>query len=251
MNTRTDDLTRLQKSLSGLCGADIVGEPLRFVKGDWIIGVKGDEAKVDATSPFIVDVWSFQHGWIRWWDQQPTHTIMGRPIDGYPFPLREKLPDQDKSKWQLDQSGQPKDPWQETFRIVMKDTEAVSAGDDGLCTWTVTSWGGRKKLRGFFDAFVREGGKRPDIMECGLMPVVLLRAEVRGGTYGPVAKPVLTITDWQEFGEGASPPGGSMAPPLLPAQPMKPVADSNEAKAEEPKVPVKTLADEMDDEMPF
>jgi hypothetical protein len=85
----------------------------------------------------------------------------------------------------------PDDPWQETFS--MRNLELGR-----LCTYTTTSWGGRKAFGTLLKAYARDqrGKKHP-----GMMPVVTLSSKTEPSMdYGDVDKPVLTIGDWQNFG---------------------------------------------------
>lgn len=99
---------------------------------------------------------------------------------------------------------------------------------------------GSKALGKLLKDYVRDQKKHPD-----QMPVVLLSSETKPTTdYGDVEAPVLTIVDWQPFGDGAAPPGMRNLPPpaLPPAQEVLPPPNKQTAK---------TIGDEMDDEIPF
>jgi hypothetical protein len=98
-----------------------VGDDLKFKKGTWTKVIGDKEIEIGATTTFAVDVRSYKRGWIRWWDKKPTFKAIGRPIDGFVSPPRGRLPDQDQNKWPRDGKSVPKDPWQETFSIVMRD----------------------------------------------------------------------------------------------------------------------------------
>ena len=203
-----------------------VGDDLRFKKGKWRKIVGGDETPIGTTTPFVVDVRSYKRGWIKWLDRKPVYKAIGRPIDGFVSPMRERLPDRDESQWPRDARGLPQDPWQENFLIVMRDLN-----DDRLCTWTTTSWYGSKALGALLNKYTREVGKHP-----GKMPVVVLSSETKTTqNFGDVEAPVLTVVDSQPFGDGAAPPGMKLPPPALP--PVQQVL-----------LPV---SEDMSDEIPF
>lgn len=185
-----------------------VGDDLRFVKGKWTKHVGDRKIEITATMPFIFDMLSYQHGWICWRDRKPTYKLIGRPIDGFVSPVRDRLGDLEERNWPRNNKGEHIDPWQETFSIVMRD---VTTG--ALCTWTVTSWFGQKALGALLKAYLRNYKNYP-----GCMPVALLSSEEKWTqNYGYVAAPVLKIVDWQPFGEGSAPPGSAaLAPPPLP-----------------------------------
>src|SRR5262249_23216437 len=143
----------------------------------------------------------YKRGWIRWEDKKPTHRYVGRVVDRFPLPVRDRLPEPELN-------GSKDDPWQETHSIVMRDLgvddkDAPPNPQNGLCTYTTTSWGGRKALGRLLDAYVQQAKEHP-----GLMPVVYLgsfeKPNTRGGT---TDNPLFTIVEWKEFGLGASPPG--------------------------------------------
>jgi hypothetical protein len=212
-----------------------VGDDLRFTKGRWHKIVGKDDDDVGATTPFIVDVRNYWRGWIKWIDKAPVFKGFGRPIDGFVSPKRYELPDNDKSKWPREKNGAAKDPWQETFYLVMRDL-----GDMRLCTWTVTSYYGSKAIGALLKVYTREVKQH-----AGLMPVVLLSSEVKETVdYGNVDAPVLTIADWQGFGEGAAPAG-------MPNAPKPDFPKAQKAQEVLPPPPKKSIGDDMDDEIPF
>jgi len=185
-----------------------VGDDMRFRKGKWSKTIGDDETKIGATMPFAADMRSYKRGWIKWVDRKPVYKAISRPIDGFVSPVRDRLPDRDESRWPTDARGVPQDPWQETFSIVMRDLS-----DARLCTWTTTSWYGSKALGALLNKYTREARQHPD-----QMPVVTLSAETKQTVnFGDVEAPVLTVVDWQPFGDGAAAPGmRNLPPPALP-----------------------------------
>ena len=98
------DLQLLEQAANELVSGDMVGEPLRFIKGIWKKKKDSDFVIVDKLSQFVVDVRSYKHGWMRWQDKRPTHRFMGRKIDGWPLPTRDRLPEKELI-------GTKEDPW--------------------------------------------------------------------------------------------------------------------------------------------
>jgi hypothetical protein len=227
------DLAALAAEARELTDDIRVGDDLRFKRGKWTKTAGDKEIEITGTMAFVVDVRSYKRGWIKWIDRKPVAKILGRPVDGFVSPVRTRLGDHDEKRWPRDNKGQPQDPWQENFLIVMRDLS-----DGRLCTWTTTSWHGSKALGALLTTYVRQVKSH-----AGLDPVVLLASEQRPTTnYGDVAAPTLTVVDWQPFGEGASPPGMPLSQPPLPAV--------QEVLPPPPK-PTKTIGDEMDDAIPF
>jgi len=91
---------------------NLLGPILKFAKGDYLVGRDGEECsekEVVALMPGLL--W----GWIRWEDNFPVEHIMGLLMEGFTPPALETLSHRDKEKWELDNSGKPRDPWQESF----------------------------------------------------------------------------------------------------------------------------------------
>jgi hypothetical protein len=233
---------------------DFVGRPLKFTKGQWTVdmGKNEPEVKVGEAERWIVDPLSYANGFVKWIDRRPLVKAVFRPIDGWVMPLRDNLPDRDESRWPWDSKlGQGKDPWQETHKIVLKGV-GLAELDDGLVTWTSTSYYGSKAMQKLIKDFVGAARKHP-----GMMPVVTLGVETKRTSFGDVEAPVLTIVDWHPFGDGASPPGQRNAIPQSAAMLMfrRPESvgieapdNTIDAEVTEDKKPRR---DDFDDEIPF
>jgi hypothetical protein len=87
------DVAALAAEAGELIGDDRVGNDLKFRKGKWTQIVDEEEVKIGVTTPFLVDVLSYKRGWIKWIDKKPVQKIIGRPIDGFISPMRERLDD--------------------------------------------------------------------------------------------------------------------------------------------------------------
>jgi hypothetical protein len=209
-----------------------VGDDLKFTKGKWAQIVGEEKIEISATVVFAADVLSYWRGWIKWEDRKPTFKIIGRPIDGFVSPMRKRLGDLDENRWPRNSRGEPQDPWQENFSLTMRN---LTSGR--ICTWNTTSWYGQKAMGALLTTFTRDCHKHR-----GCMPVVLLSSEEKTTTnYGDVAAPVLTVVDWQPFGEGTASPGMRVPPPPLPpVQELLP-----------PSKETKMLGEAMDDEIPY
>src|SRR5262249_24028049 len=71
----------------------IVGQLLRFIKGDYFAGEGG--APVPISTKFTVAADELLAGWIKWTDGKPAEHIMVRVADGKLPPKRSELGDQD------------------------------------------------------------------------------------------------------------------------------------------------------------
>jgi hypothetical protein len=242
-----DDLAAIAGAARDLLTSDFVGIPLKFVKGPWYKHPeKNQRVKVGATDSFAVDVLSYACGWIGWLNRRPIHKLIGRPVDGFISPMRERLPDRDKSKWPLDKDGKRSDPWQENHQLVLKD---IATGE--LLTWTTTSWYGRKAIGRLLDLYAREAKQH-----AGLMPVVTLSSHDESSIdYGLIPAPTLTVVDWKAFGDGAAPSGSrSTAPSLERLRPMLAIANRSPTSDPDSKFPIDEFEDQavgINDEIEF
>jgi hypothetical protein len=165
----------------------IIGDLLKFSKGDWLIGRDGDECpnkELVAIMPGLV------HGWNRWEDNRPVEQVMGLLIEGFVPPGRATLGHLDKETWELDASGKARDPWQEGLYLPM-----VTIDRERAYTFTTTSDGGRRRA---VAPLAREYGHRvrqhPDEL-----PVVRLEQESylhSDRSIGRVKYPVFPISRW-------------------------------------------------------
>src|SRR5580765_8197501 len=78
----------------------IVGQLLKFSKGDYLVGEDNDE--VPLGTRYIVNMDELLVGWIRWSENRPTDQVMGKVSDGYQPPRRNELGDNDKAQWETD-----------------------------------------------------------------------------------------------------------------------------------------------------
>jgi hypothetical protein len=212
-----------------------VGDDLRFKKGNWTKIIPGkDETKVGSTATFVVDVPSYKRGWIKWLDRKPVHKIIGRPVDGFVSPVRDRLGDHNESQWSRNSKGEPQDPWQENFSIVLRDL-----GDGRLCTFTTTGYYGPRALGALLKTYIRDVKQHP-----GQMPVLLLLSETKPTTnHGDVEAPLFKVVDWQPFGDDAAPPG-------MPLRDRQQILPPLQPKLTAPAKPL-SLSTEMNDDVPF
>jgi hypothetical protein len=104
----------------------IVGDLLKFSKGDYSAGQSGDE--VPEGTQLAANMGEFYVGWVKWVDGKPAEQMMGRIADGYVPQRRSDLGDHDKGQWEVDAiSGQARDPWQITNYLVMMDPKSGSS----------------------------------------------------------------------------------------------------------------------------
>jgi hypothetical protein len=157
--------------------------------------------------------------WVRWEDGKPVEYIVRQP--GRRLPDREELGHNDKSLWEEDPRGEPKDPWQNTRLVYLVDPQTAEA-----FTFSTSTWGGRGAVTDLGDQISRMRTVHPDAV-----PIVELRAAKMRTQHGPKSKPVFKIVAWKTADTAATVP----AERQITAQKAKQEVDDRE----------------MDDEIPF
>jgi len=189
----------------------IVGQLLKFNKGDWVYGQNGAEFEIG--HKLIANMEQLLLGWVRWEDQKPVEQRMGLLVDGFAPAKRDELGfgyepgDTDetcnKDGWEVDERSKlPRDPWQFTYYLVMKDLE-IKDEFEGVFTFSTSSSGGDtaiKDLCKIYGRKIRTGdvdsnGNPIDYQD--YYPVVALRVgSYNHSVYGKTKVPVLQVVGW-------------------------------------------------------
>jgi len=155
----------------------ILGDILRFVKGDWVAGK--DEDQVLPGTEVIAGMDLQECGWVRWRDGKPTNQVMATVISGTPPPTRESLGDNDPSQWEFGNDGKPKDPWQFTTYLPMLGT------DGKLYTYATSSRGGISATGRLARQYANHRKHRPDEF-----PLIKLAVDsYKHKEFGPIKTP--------------------------------------------------------------
>jgi hypothetical protein len=182
---------------------------LKFKKGKYFIG----DDEVPLGRQYVAHATQWTKRWVKYLDGKKVDERMGKVADGFRPPPREDLGDNDRSKWELGDDGQPKNPWNLEFLVPMEDLEN---GD--VAIFTTTSVGGQRAVADLCRAFARHAqkGRRT-------LPIVkLATVDMPTKAYGPVPRPEFEITGWD-----------------------------NEMAAGNVEVISPSVADDLDDEIPF
>jgi len=193
---------------------NIIGLMLKFSKGDYSAGQENIDVPIG--TQMICDMSRLLRGWIHWQDQKPVEQRMGLMIDGYEPARRDTMgfgyhagdmdaypitaryakdDDQniDRSAWETDENGKPRDPWVYTNYLVMKDP-TVKIVDEGLYTFVTSSYGGLSNISKLASWYGNRMAQYPDCY-----PVVALKVETYPHpikAYGKIKNPVLSPVDW-------------------------------------------------------
>jgi hypothetical protein len=122
-------------------GGHIVGALLKFSKGDWLAGPDSEE--IAGGTELVAAVPGTAHGWVRWEDNRPVEHHMGLLIEGFVPPERSTLGYNDKTLWEIDGGGKPRDPWQKTIYLPMASVDAAT-----VYTFSTGTDGGRRHVIG-------------------------------------------------------------------------------------------------------
>jgi hypothetical protein len=97
----------------------IDGELLKFLKGDFEAGK--DDRVVPVGTELVAIMDSLAIGWMKWKGGKPSDYRMGLLVDGFQPPRRSELDELESDTWEVDKSGDLKDPWAFTNMIVLID----------------------------------------------------------------------------------------------------------------------------------
>jgi hypothetical protein len=164
-----------------------LGPLLKFTKGEYLVGRDGEECpekEVVALMPGLL------HGWTRWEDSFPVENVLGLMMEGFVPPALETLNHRDREKWELDNKGKPRDPWQESFYLPV-----ITINGDKVYTFATSSDGGRRHaiapLCGEYGTHIRQ---HPDEL-----PVIGLEQDSylhSDRSIGRVKYPLLPVKRW-------------------------------------------------------
>jgi hypothetical protein len=167
----------------------IVGTLLKFSKGDWLAGEQNEE--IPLGTQFVANMDELMRGWIRWEDGKPNDHRMGPVAQRFQPPRRGELGDLDKSQWEVDEKGNERDPWQESFYLLLKGT----GDDDELYTFAASSKGARDCI----GALCKDYSKGKRMQKEGMFPVVAIGTDHYDHPkkeYGRIKTPVLKVVGW-------------------------------------------------------
>jgi hypothetical protein len=168
---------------------NIAGRLMKFSKGDYFV----DDEEIPLGTKFVAVMDELLIGWVKWEDNRPSEQLMGKVAERFVPAPREALGDNDESLWPPDASGRPRDPWQMTFYLVLKDV-GKPVENDNLYTLPMNSEGGKDAVKRLCSTYGKAMRQRPDewpIVEIGVESYV-------HATWGRIKKPTLKVTEeWE------------------------------------------------------
>lgn len=158
---------------------------LKYQKGEWTYGQNDTEVAIGTR--LVANMAGLKAGWVKWWDGKPAEEQLEFVSAGVAPPTRKSLGDTDPGEWEKDNEGRPRDPWQFTNTLPMKD---AASGEEYV--FSTSSRGGI----GAIGALCKEYGKAYR-MKPGMLPVIELGSDsYKHPTYGKVHTPLLKLVEW-------------------------------------------------------
>lgn len=162
----------------------IVGELIRFSKGEYLVGQAGDP--LANGKHFIASPEDALIGLVKWCDRKRVEQRMFPLGNIHQIPVRSDLGDNDKSQWERDTHGHPQDPWQRELILPMVDT------DGAPYTLKSSSDGGIKAVAKLTRAFLAGRAKHP-----GKLPLVAFKVDsYQHRHHGRIKTPKFEIVGW-------------------------------------------------------
>lgn len=170
----------------------IVGQLLKFNKGDWLVGEANEEVEIGTR--FVCNMDQLMVGWLKWVDNKPDQQIMGLVVEGYQPPRRHTLGDDDKTQWEIGTDGKERDPWQFSNYLIMK-TPGEPGIDEELYTFATSSRGGLNAIGDLCKTYGKAMRTRPD--EYPIIEIGVGKYNHPNKEYGIIKFPTLTVVDWE------------------------------------------------------
>jgi len=133
--------------------------------------------------------------WVHWQNKRPIEHRITQA--GQLHPWREDLGNDDKTEWELDPGGIPRDPWRDTRYVYLLNPQSART-----LTFITDSVGGRQAVGELKDAIMTRRQAWP-----GVLPAVQLATGSMPTRHGGVTpRPDFKIVDWRG-GTPSAPPG--------------------------------------------
>lgn len=187
LQQQTTELERFRQAAIRNVKFTLMGQALRFRKGDWILGP--EKQKIPDGTRYVAIMNEARDGLIKWNADKTASHIVGKIIDGFEPPPPEKLDCRDETKWPIGLNGQKEDLWQPVVYLPL-----VSEDGEQLCTFTSQTKTGRPAFWKLVDRYAWRGRKHP-----GQYPIIELRAAgYEDNRFGWINTPSFPIVGWTD-----------------------------------------------------
>ncbi len=164
-----------------------LGQPFKYVKGEYLVGKDAVVMPIGSLLAGLMNTTMI--GWAKWWEGEPVDHCVGLLLEGFKTPPRDTLGDNDSSRWELDQNGKPKDPWQREARLAFVDPKTHE-----FFTFLASSKGSIGAIAELCRDYDLERKKHQ-----GIIPIIALESDSyahKDRTIGRVKIPVLEPVDF-------------------------------------------------------
>jgi hypothetical protein len=173
-------------------GTRILGDMLKFNKGEWVHG--RDSLEMKEGVKLIAGANLIEVGWILWQEGRPMDVVMGRIGEGFVPPRRSDLGFLNTLEWprsEMDSDyGKPRDPWQKASAMPLVDQAGT------VYTFVTGSKGGEGALKALAKIYGKRMRAHPDEL-----PIVTLGMDSyrhANKQLGKIWVPVFQISGWTD-----------------------------------------------------
>lgn len=171
-------------------GTRILGDMLKFSKGEWVYG--RDNLEMPEDLKLLAGAHLIEVGWICWLQGKPSDVAMGRIGEGFVIPRRAELGMTNSLEWPRSEQdsdyGKPRDPWQHASGMPL-------VGSNGhLYTFVTGSKGGEAALKALAKVYGKRVRQHPEEI-----PVVVLATDSYrhpNKQLGKIWTPLFQIIGW-------------------------------------------------------
>lgn len=171
-------------------GARILGEMLKFNKGEWVYG--RDNTEMPDGLKLLAGINLIEVGYICWQEGKPVDVVMGRIGEGFVPPRRSELGMMNSLEWprsEMDSDyGKPRDPWQRSSAMPLVDEHTQ------VYTFVTGSKGGEGALKALAKIYGKRVRQHPDDI-----PIVTLSMDSYrhpNKQLGKIWTPLFNIIGW-------------------------------------------------------
>jgi hypothetical protein len=177
----------------------IVGDLLRFSKGEYVAGQNGETVKLGTC--VIAHMDKATAGWQKWLNRKVCDHTLKLLIDGFEMIPRDALGDLNRSEWERNSRGELQDPWVFSAYLICKIPDKPV-----IYTFNTSSKGGHGAIGKLARVYQRR--KNPDAF-----PIVeLQRDSYIHRNFGKVYVPHFRVVGWVSKSEMIETLGGVAEP---------------------------------------
>jgi hypothetical protein len=125
-------------------------------------------------------------GYVKFGGGKLVEQRLGKVAEGFQMPKREELGDTDKTAWECDANGNPRDPWALQYYLPLEDAEIGE-----VLVFVTSSRGGCSAIGNLCNVFARNAGN-------GLPIIKLGTSSYRHKTYGRIDIPDFPVVGWNK-----------------------------------------------------